>query len=61
MDEKELEIAYWLSKLLLMDLQENGLISVAEMKQIQKKILSKYKPIIGSLDGDEIEKRNNHN
>ena len=61
MDEKEREIAYWLSKLLLMNLQENAFISVAEMKQIQKKILSKYKPIIGSLDGDEIEKRNNHN
>ena len=61
MDEQEREIAYWLSKLLVMNLQENKLISVAEMKQIQKKILSKYKPIIGSLDGDEIGKRNNNN
>lgn len=61
MDEQEREIAYWLGKLLLLNLQENGLLSAAEANQIRKRLMRKYKPVIGSLDGDEIEKRNNHN
>ncbi len=61
MNEQEREIAYWLGKLILMNLQENNLLSTAEANQIRKRLIRKYKPVIGSLDGDEIEKRNNHN
>ena len=61
MNEQEREIAYWLGKLLLLNLQENGLLSAAEANQVRKRLIHKYKPVIGSLDGDEIEKRNNNN
>ena len=61
MTEQEREIAYWLGKLLLMNLQESGLMSAAEANLMRKRLISKYKPVIGSLDGDGIEKRNNRN
>ena len=57
MDEQEREIAYWLGKLLLLNLQENGLLSAAEANQIRKRLMRKYKPVIGSLDGEKNEKR----
>ena len=50
------EIRYRLARLLLLNIQETGLVVESEVEAVRKKVLQKYKPLTAQLeDGDKAE------
>ena len=60
MENNERDLFYWISKMMLTELLQAGLLSEAEYRQLRKKLQRQYKPLIGGLDGETL-KKEDHN